>query len=445
MTRTKNEGSARHITFSLIKFCLPLIMSGILQQLYSWADAFIVGNAEGDLALAAIGATSSVINLFINTVTGFALGLSVLFAQKYGRREHEQIPCLLSTFIIVLGAVFTALSVCGIVFASPFLNALQTPSDIFDAALGYLRIIFIGLPFLTLYNVISAALRGIGDSKTPFYAVLLSSAVNIALDLYFVLVLKMGVRGAAIATVLSQAAIAVFIVLYGFAKHRIIRAQRASRLFCTSALAEGCRFSLPPMIQSSVSSFGNIILQGFMNGFGSATVTAITTAYRIDSIIMIPITNLGSGISTQVAQRYGAGETERAMRIFRLGAALTAAVSVILTLAVIPTGGYLISMFGAGEAAVRIGKDFFLRIACFYVVFGMSTAIRSYLEGLGDVLYSGAAGIASLASRIIASYAWKGYFGKMVIAYAEIFAWIFLLLLYVVRLVTVNRRLRAKK
>lgn len=442
MTKVKDENSARHITFSLIKFCLPLILSGILQQLYSWADAFIVGNAEGDLALAAIGTTSSVINLFVNTVTGFALGLSVLFAQNYGRRALSEIPRLLSTFMIFLGSIFLALSVAGVLLAAPFLSALQTPSDIFDAALGYLRIIFVGLPFLTIYNVISAALRGIGDSKTPFYAVLLSSGVNIALDIYFVAVLKAGVCGAAIATVISQVAMAVFIVIYSFAKHKLLRPERGGHLFYKKSFADGCRFSLPPMIQSSVSSFGNIILQGFMNGFGSPTVTAITTAYRIDSIIMIPITNLGSGISTQVAQRYGAGEKRRGTRIFKIGTILTAAVSVILTLAVIPTGGYLISLFGAGETAVKIGEAFFLRIACFYVVFGLFTAIRSYLEGIGDVLYSGLAGIASLISRIVASYAWKGIFGNMVIAYAEIFSWIFLLLLYIFRLVAKRKEMR---
>lgn len=435
MIRSKNQDSARSITLSLVKFCLPLILSGILQQLYSWADAFIVGNAEGDLALAAVGATSSVINLFINTVTGFTLGLSVLFAQNYGRRAFSEIPKILSTFTVFLCSVFVALSAVGALLASPFLHLLQTPSDIFDSAVGYLRIIFIGLPFLTLYNVISAALRGIGDSKTPFYAVLLSSAVNIALDLYFVLVLKMGVRGAAVATVISQVAMAVFITVYGFAKHRMLRPERGAKLFCKKSFADGCRLSLPPMLQSSVSSVGNIILQGFMNGFGSPTVTAITTAYRIDSIIMIPITNLGSGISTQVAHSCGAGDQRRAMRIFKVGAVLTGAVSVVLTLAVIPTGGYLISLFGAGDVAVKIGKDFFLRIACFYVVFGLSTAIRSYLEGIGDVLYSGCAGIASLISRIVASYAWKNIFGNMVIAYAEIFSWIFMLLLYIARLV----------
>ena len=187
------------------------------------------------------------------------------------------------------------------------------------------------------------------------------------------------------------------------------------------------------MIQSSISSLGSLILQNFMNGFGTQTVAAITTAYRIDTIVLLPIINLGSGISTLTAQSYGAGRTDRTRRILLAGSGVMLLVSLALTLLVIPTGGHLIALFGAGAEAVRIGSDFFLRIASFYVVYGLAMSVRGCLEGIGDVTYSSIAGIASLVFRIFLSYALADLFGNMVIAYAEAFSWLLLLGLYILR------------
>ena len=158
-----------------------------------------------------------------------------------------------------------------------------------------------------------------------------------------------------------------------------------------------------------------------MNGFGTQTVAAITTAYRIDSIALLPIINLGSGISTIVAQSYGAGEEKKTRKIYMVGTVLMAVVSVLMTVLVVPVGGPLIALFGAGPEAVEIGRGFFQRLASFYVVYGLATATRGYLEGIGDVVYSSVAGIVSLACRIIASYAFAGVFGNSIIAYAEAF------------------------
>ena len=194
------------------------------------------------------------------------------------------------------------------------------------------------------------------------------------------------------------------------------------------------------MVQSSVSAFGSLILQNFMNGFGTQTVAAITTAYRVDSIVLLPIINLGAGISTMVAQSHGAGEEKRARKTFAVGTVLMTGVSLLMTLLVIPTGGYLIAMFGVGPEATAIGENFFQRIACFYLVFGLATAARGYLEGLGDVLYSSIAGILSLLTRIVGSYALAALCGNMIIAYAEAVSWGALLLLYLGRILVKRRR-----
>lgn len=431
----KNIKVQTAIISELLKFSLPLILSGILQQLYNWADAFIVGNTEGDLALAAVGTTTAAINFFLNTIIGFTSGIAVLAAQKFGSRDDEMLPKILSTFTGFMGAVFLLISVVGMWFTPAILRALDTTPDTFAMAVDYLRIIFVGFPFLSVYNVYSAVLRGIGDSRAPFYSVLLSSVVNVGLDIWFVMFLGWSVAGAAAATVISQISMTVFIVIYGNRKYRILRPKKGDSFVDRSALKLGLKFGIPPMIQTSVSSAGGLILQRFMNSFGTHTVTAVTTAYRVDSIVMLPITNLGTGIATLVGQDTGAGDKQSAGKTLAAGTALTAMVALILTAAIIPNGGTLVALFGAGEESVAIGKAFFMRIASFYIVFGLATAVRSYLEGTGDLAYSSFAGIASLVFRIILSYALADVFGNMVIAYAEAFSWVLLLGMYLLRLV----------
>ena len=194
------------------------------------------------------------------------------------------------------------------------------------------------------------------------------------------------------------------------------------------------------MIQSCVSALGSMLLQSYMNSFGNDTVTAITTAYRVDTIILLPMINLGSAISTLTAQSHGAGDDARAAKILNVGCLLMAAVSLVLTGIIIPTGGYLIAMFGAGETVVGIGSSFFACIAPFYIIYGLSMAVRGHLEGLGRMVYSSAVGIAALALRIAASYALRSVFWNMTIAYAEAFSWVLMLLLYTLKLLLMRRR-----
>lgn len=440
MAENKLNKKSNSITAELIRFSLPLILSGIMQQLYSWADAFIVGNVEGEVALAAIGSTTTVINFLVLAITGFTLGLNILFAQKYGAGDYEYLSRLLSSFAVIMGVAFAVLSLFGALFSPQFLRLMNTTNETIGLAEDYIRIVFAGVPFLAVYNVYSAALRGIGDAKAPFYAVLISSVLNVVLDVLFVAVLHCGVQGAAFATAASQIVMTVFMVIYTIRRHSILRFRVRKKLFDFSVMSDGIRFGIPPMIQSSVTAVGALLLQNFMNGFGTQTVAAITSAYRVDSIILLPIINLGSGISTVVAQNYGAGNLKRAKKVLLVGVVLMTAVSAVISIIVIPTGGYLISIFGVSDSVINIGKSFFASIACFYVVYGLAMAVRGYIEGVGDVLYSSVAGILSLIVRIGASYVLADVCGNMIIAYAEGLSWCFMLVLYAARLI----RLRYK-
>ncbi|MBR6571824.1 MAG: polysaccharide biosynthesis C-terminal domain-containing protein, partial [Clostridia bacterium] len=203
----KQQSTARE----LIAFSLPLILSGILQQLYSWADAFIVGRAEGELQLAAVGATSSISYFLINTILGLTLGLSLMAAQHFGRKDTDTVRRILSCFLPLLTALYAVLSAVAFIFAAPLLRLMDTPADIFDYSLDYLKIIFIGIPFLAVYNLFAGMLRAVGNTKAAFYAVLLSSVLNVALDVVFIVLFGWGVAGAAFATVVSQMAMTAFI------------------------------------------------------------------------------------------------------------------------------------------------------------------------------------------------------------------------------------------
>ena len=423
----------RKIVTELVSFTLPLILSGLFQQLFSWVDAFIVGNVNGEAALAAIGATNSIYSLFVSLITGFTSGLSVLCAQMHGRGEKERIRETLSSNVIVLTLVFLFISFAGLVFTGDLLSVMDTPENILFQSESYLSIMMTGIPFLVVYNVYSAVLRGEGNSRAPFTAVLVSSLSNVVLDLLFVAGFGMSCAGAAAATVIAQAAMTVYLVIYTVVRYPHLH----FRLFCrpvgVHTLKRSAVFGFPPSVQSGITSAGNVVLQSFMNGFGEKTVAAITTAYRVDTVILLPIINLGSGISTLVAQREGSGDRQGALNVLRAGLVLMACVSLALTLLVFTFGSSLIAMFGLSGDTVLIGRSFFRGLSTFYVIFGLSMALRGFIEGRGDMLASGLLGISSLTVRIIMSYVMKPFFGNMTIAYAEAVAWIYQLIVYFIR------------
>ncbi len=393
----QNKMTEGNVIRALAAFTVPLILSGLFQQLFNWVDAFIVGNIEGETALAGIGATTSVYNLFVTVITGFALGLSVLTAQRYGMGEKGKIRELLSSYTVLFALLFTVISAAGAVFTEELLVVLDTPETIFFSAQSYLKILFAGIPFIAVYNTYSAVLRGIGNSSAPFFSILVCSAVNVVLDLLFVAGMGYGAAGAAAATAISQAAMAVYVIVYTVRKYPFLRFSFSGNLPDKTVWKSGAAYGLPSAVQSGVSSAGNIYLQQFMNGFGEHTVAAITTAYRVDTVIFLPIINFGSGIATVVAQNIGAGKPERAKQVFRA-------------------------------------------ISRFYMIYGISMAVRGCLEGRGDMLFSGIAGILSLGVRILCSYAFKPVFGNMVVAYAEAFSWIFLLAVLLLRYVVKTRQ-----
>ncbi len=427
-----------NIAKSLIVFTFPLILSGVLQQLFNWADAFIVGNTNGESALAGVGATTSVYHLFVNVIVGFTTGISVLTAQIFGKNEKEKIVNILSVFVTVLGMGFFAVTVLGFFLTDEILILLDTPEDIFKISKEYLKILVIGLPCLAVYNVYSAVLRGLGDSRAPFLSVLFCSAVNIALDVFLVIVCSFGAAGAAAATAVSQTAMMVFIVFYTIKKYPQLKFRFSCKYIEKDIFIKGLKFGIPSALQGGINSIGNIVLQRFMNSFGQQTVAAITTAYRVDSVIILPISNFGSGIAAIAARYIGSGSKDQAKKVLKTGSVIISAISACLTLLVLVTGSSLIAMFGLTAESAEIGKHFFHTVASCYMIYGLAMALRGYMEGMGDMVFSSIAGIISLSARIFISYAFA-FSGNMIIAYAEMISWIILAAFYFVRFIQKGR------
>ena len=424
------------IAGEMIRFSLPLILSGILQQLYSWADAFILGHSgeTGELMLAAVGATGSITTLLVQTIVGFTLGLSIMAAQEYGQRNLEKLRKITAGFAPLLCAVYAVLAALAILAIRPILTVMDTPAEIFDYAAQYLRIVLSGVPFLALYNLLAAVLRAVGNSKASFYAVLLSSLLNVALDVLLVLVFPFGTAGAAAATVMSQIAMTVFMAVYAWMKYPELFSFAGGGKADALVFRQGLSFSLPPTIQNSVTSAGNLVLQNFMNQFGAVTVLAITTSYRVDSLMLLPLFNLGSAISSMTARSKGEGNAEKVRACLKTGMMLMLAVCGALTVVMFLFGSSFVAFFGVTGDALEAGRQFFRDLSLFYVPFGLATAMRSPLEGIGDISYCSAAGIGTLVIRILFSYLFRPIMGGRAIAFAEAVAWMCLLALMTSRL-----------
>ncbi|MBQ1270245.1 MAG: MATE family efflux transporter [Clostridia bacterium] len=411
------------LTRAIVEFSIPLVLSGLLQQMYNWADAFIVGNIEGELALAAVGASGVVSRLIIMIIVGFTGGLTILAAQLFGKGESGRIRSLVAVFAPLFGGIALAAAMVLFVYAREMLTFYDTPANIFEMSVSYLRFCLLGTPFMAVYNVYSAVLRGIGDSKAPLWAITISSIGNIIFDLLFIGVFGWGTAGAAVATSLSQAIMTVFIVVYTIGRYGELRFSLKGWRLDRDTLSEGIKFGIPMAIQQSINSVGQMALQGFQNSFGSATVAAISTAYRVDSVMLLPVFNMTQSIATAVGQNVGTGNKERVRESLRVGLRLIGGVSLVLTLIVVMIGGKMVSLFGVSQEAVDIGTRFFRILGPFYIMTGLGNTYSSYLRGLGDMKFTSGAQIASLGLRIALSYAMKPIFGNMSIAWAEAVTW----------------------
>lgn len=428
-----NNMTEGNVFKALLYFTIPLIISGFLQQLYTIADSVIVGNLVSETALAAVGVSAPVLNVFIYVITGLVSGYTILISQYYGAKDYNKVLKLTSTFFIFITLFSCFLAAIGFIFNNKILISLNTPVEILQPAIDYLTIIFIGVPFVVLYNLYSSLLRGIGNSKTPLYSIILSSAINIVLDLVFIYNFGWGIKGAAVATVISQVISSIYLCFYVNRYYPMFKVDVKIDSTGLNLFFESLRLSLPRVIQSAIGSVGGLLLQNIMNSFGFDVVTAITTAYKIDTLTILPIINISIAISIFVGQNVGAENMDRAKEGLKKGIIIILIVSVAVTTIVVSAGFYLMKFFGVSNEVAQIGQNFFYICGIFYPVFGLENAYSSFLQGNKDVAFTSIVSIMSLALRLILSYALASLIGYRVIAVAEMCTWVFAAIVFYAR------------
>lgn len=425
MDNSNNNITEGNVFKALLYFTIPLIISGFLQQLYSIADSVIVGNFINEGALAAVGVSGPVSNIFIYVVIGLVSGYTILISQYYGAKDYDKVLKLTSTFFIFVTLFSCILAVLGYCFKSSILILLDTPDEIIQPSVNYLSIIFIGIPFVVLYNLYSSLLRGIGNSKIPLYSIILSSIVNIILDLVFINIFRWGIRGAAVATVIAQVISSVYLYLYVNKHYSMFKVSLKAGSMDIPLFLESLKLSVPRVIQSAIGSLGALLLQNIMNSFGLDVVTAITTAYKIDTLTILPIINISIAISIFVGQNVGAGNSDRAMEGLNKGIVIILILAVVVTTVVVTSGFHLMKLFGVSDEVAQIGQNFFYICGVFYPIFGLQNAYSSFLQGNKDVAFTSAVNIMSLGIRIVLSYALASLTGYRIVAVAEMCSWVF--------------------
>ena len=368
----------------LIAFALPLMLGNVFQMLYNTVDSVIVGNFVSKQALAAIGATTMIVNLFVFFFNGFSIGAGVVIGQYFGARDMEKLHDAIETTMAATFILSLLFSLLSIVIVDPMLRMMSTPEDVFHDASVYLHIYLGGIAGLLIFNMGSGVLRAVGDSTRPLYFLIFTSLLNIALDLFFVLVLKMGVAGAAVATIISQFTSAALILVLLSRTRDIYRLEWRELKIKWPILRRVFAIGLPAAVQSVITAFSNVFVQGYINVFGSDVMAGWSSYNKLDQFIMLPMQSMAMSATTFVSQNIGAGNDRRSDRGTVAALGLTCAVtgSIIALLVAYAPGA--VRLFSPDEAVIRNGV-LFIRTNVVFLLFNcINHVLAGALRGRGD-------------------------------------------------------------
>lgn len=370
----------------IIKFALPMLLGNLFQQLYVFVDSIIVGQVIGKEALAAVGASFPLIYVLISMVIGIGSGAGVVLSQYFGAKKIPEVKRTISTiFIFFIGAA-VIVSILGITFNKAIFNLLQLPEDVIPQALSYFDIYVGGQIFFFGFNGITSVLRGMGDSKTPLYFMIISTVLNIVFDILLVVVLDYGIEGAAIASILAQAVSFFVAAIYLDRNHEIVSFKLKDMIFDSALFKQSMRIGMPTGFQQSFVALGIMALLGIVNGFGTDVLAAYTAATRIDAIASMPAMNLGSALAAFVGQNIGAGKIERVRKGLRSTLLMGTIISLSVTLLVVLFDDALMHAFTKDQAVIEIGKRYLHIVCSFYILFSSMFAFHGLFRGAGDTL-----------------------------------------------------------
>ena len=410
----------------LIRFCIPIFIGNIFQQLYNMVDTIIVGRFIGAEALAAVGSCAPVYQIFLGLNSGLALGSGIILSQLIGAKELKRIRNTIYNSLLFLSLIAIIISIISIIAAPQLLRLFMVPENILSDAVIYTRVVLAGCLGLSLYNGMAESLRALGDSQTPLYFLLIASLLNVGLDLLFVAVFHWGIFGAALATIIAQFISAFLCITYATHRFSYYHFAKADRVWSWETVKLIIKTGLPLSLQNAMIGFSGAVLQGFVNSFGAKFVAANTVVTRFDNLQNMPYYSFASALSVFTAQNMGAGRLERVKTSYRITLGLALGYSLFVLAIGWLAGAFFSSWFVADPSIRQTAATGIRTISCGTLALGMIYSHRSILNGSGDTFFSMISGFVEIIGRIgFASFfifvAKTGYVG---IWYAMIANWL---------------------
>ncbi len=396
-TQDMTEGSA---VGHLIRFSVPLVLGNLFQLSYNMVDTMVVGRFAGSAGLAAVGTCDQIMNLLILGVSGVCIGASVLMGNFFGAKDHKRLLAEMRT-TVTLGLLFAAvIMAAGIPLTGTFLGLMQVQPEAWQAGETYLRIIFLGMPFMCLYNIYSAALRSVGDSDTPVRYLAVSCGINIAMDLLLVAALKMGVAGAAAATVLAQGISAVLCILHVNRNVPVLRFSWKTLGIDRQLAGKTLSYGGLTALQQCAQPIGNILIQSSVNTLGVSAAAAFSAVRKVEDIGLLPGRSISTGITAFTAQNEGAGQHRRTRDGFRKGMGIEAGCGLLVSALVLLLRRPLMSLFTTDPAIVEAGVDYFRIIGFCYALPCLTNGMQGFFRGIGRMGSTVLASLTQISVRV---------------------------------------------
>lgn len=423
MVKDMTNGSpSKHI----LGFAVPMLFGMLFQQFYNFVDTIIVGKTLGVEALAGVGATGSINFMIIGFCMGVCNGFVIPVAQCFGAKKPADLRKYVFNGYICSIVFAIVLTLASVIFCRRILIIMNTPADIIDHAYNYIVVIFIGIPTVFLYNMVSGVIRSLGDSKTPVVFLVLSSIINVVLDFFLILVCKMGVAGAGWATVTSQLISGLTCLIYMYKKYDILKGDKSERVLDRRFITNLCMNGVPMGLQYSITAIGSTILQAAVNTLGSTYVAAMTAGSKMFNFTCCPFDALGSTMATYAGQNVGAAKIKRLGQGVRSAMIIGSVYSVLSLIALYFTTDYIALLFvNASETTIiALTRQFILASACFYIPLTGVNVVRFCIQGMGFSVFAISAGILEMIGRAFAAIILIPNIGFMGACLASPIAWI---------------------
>ncbi len=445
MTRDMTSGSPMK---NIIKFCLPLMLGNLFQQLYNMADAIIVGKCVGKEALSAVGAVGPLNFLIIGSVIGLCSGFAIPIAQRFGAQDVKRLKKYVANIVYVSVVMAIVITVGAVLFTKPLLNILNTPAEIYDDAYNYIIIIFAGIGATMFYNLLASIVRSLGDSKTPLYFLLFSSVLNVGLDLLLIEVFDMGVRGASVATIISQLVSGILCFIYVKRSFPILHITKETAKPDIKYILSLLKNGLPMALQFSITALGSVMLQSNINGLGADVIAAFTIGAKTQLMIVLPAETIGLTMATYCGQNLGAKKYDRIKKGISSGFILAAIYSVLGIFVAKFFGPYLSLLFveSSETTVIALAQQYINMGSYFYLVLSVLFLLRNAIQGLGYSVTAMMTGVFELAARGVGGFVFVKQFGYDAACLVNPGAWIvavlFLFPAFFVVLSKVKKRLK---